>query len=87
MSAKCEVVCPNFEALPETTAGFAIEYPMTEDPNDHVSVFVAHLEHSIKNIDSEHTKSKLEVAKYVIDSQYSWENRKDEWKAFLSHFV
>ena len=87
MSAKCEVVCPNFEALPETTAGFAIEYPMTEDPNDHVSVFVAHLEHSIKNIDSEHTKSKLEVAKFVIDSQYSWENRKDEWKAFLSHFV
>lgn len=87
MSAKCEIVCPNFEALPETTAGFAVEYPMTEDMNDHLNVFVPHLEHSIKNINSEYTQSKLEIAKIVTDNHYSWDKRKEEWKSFLSSFL
>ena len=87
MSAGCEIVCPNFEALPETTAGFAVEYNWTEDMDDHLNLFVPHLEHSIKNINSEYTQAKVKFAKQYVDAQYSWEIREQEWRNFLSAFV
>lgn len=80
MSAGCDVVCPNFEALAETTSGFATEYQFNEDMQEHLNVFATHLEHSIVNINSEFTKSRLVAAKSVIDAQYDWETvRKNQW--------
>lgn len=80
MSAGCDVVCPNFEALAETTSGFATEYQFNEDMQEHLNVFATHLEHSIVNINSEFTKSRLVAAKSVIDAQYDWEAvRKNQW--------
>lgn len=87
MSAGCEIVCPNFEALPETTAGFAVEYQFNEDPQEHLNMFASALNHSIKNINSSATRGKLETAKVVIDAQYSWNVREQNWLAFFNSIV
>jgi UDP-glucose:(glucosyl)LPS alpha-1,2-glucosyltransferase len=83
MSAGCEIVCPNFEALPETTAGFATEYQYSENAQDHLNIFASALDHSIKNINSDQTRGKLQTAKVVIDAQYSWNVREQQWLAFF----
>lgn len=87
MSAGCEIVCPNYEALPETTAGFALEYQFTEDVQEHLNIFACALEHSIRTIDSEYTKAKLKTAKTIIDTQYGWEVRREHWQQFFNSLV
>ena len=87
MSAGCEVVCPNFEALAETTAGFASEYQYSEDQQAHLNMFATVLDHSIKNHYSEHTQSKIKTAKTVIDTQYSWGLRNQQWIHYFNSLV
>jgi UDP-glucose:(glucosyl)LPS alpha-1,2-glucosyltransferase len=83
MSAKCDVVCPNFEALPETTAGFATEYQYNEDAQMHLNAFASALDYSIKTLSLDFTQSKLTAAKQVIDTQYAWHVRKQQWIGFF----
>jgi len=87
MSAGCDVVCPNFEALPETTAGFATEYQYSENLQEHLNTFASALYYSISSINNEFVKGKLRAAKQVIDTQYSWHVRKQQWIHFFKGIV
>jgi glycosyltransferase involved in cell wall biosynthesis len=80
MSAGCEVVCPSFAALPETTAGFATMYPFTEDKSAHANVFVNELNATIINrLNGTHDNHRMDFAKTYIDNLYSWGLRTQEW--------
>ena len=84
MSAGCEIVCPNYYALPETTAGFATMYQFTEDNNEHANAFVNELNATISHrINGNHVPEKLEFAKQYIDQLYSWDLREQEWLRFI----
>jgi len=84
MSAGCQVVCPNFSALPETCAGFANMYGWDEDVNRHAHIFANVLFNSMKEHWSEGVQTKLKIQKMYFDNFYSWNNRKEQWRAFLS---
>jgi len=83
MSAGCEVVCPNFAALPETTGSFARMYNFHEDVNEHANIFVNQLYHSINQRLSDYMVAKLDFQKNWVDNFYSWDLRAAEWTAFL----
>lgn len=83
MSAGCEVVCPNFAALPETTGSFARMYNFHEDVNEHANIFVNQLYHSINQRISDYMVAKLDFQKNWVDNFYSWDLRAAEWTAFL----
>ena len=83
MSAGCEVVCPNFAALPETTGSFARMYNFHEDVNEHANIFVNQLYHSINQRLSDYMIAKLDFQKNWVDNFYSWDLRAAEWTAFL----
>jgi UDP-glucose:(glucosyl)LPS alpha-1,2-glucosyltransferase len=87
MSAGCQIVCPAYAALPETTAGFAYMYPWTTDLHVHANRFANVLKDAIdeqlemreNNLDS----PTLAMQKIYADSLYSWDNREKEWEALL----
>jgi UDP-glucose:(glucosyl)LPS alpha-1,2-glucosyltransferase len=83
MSAGCDVVCPNFEALPETTGGFATEYQYSENQQEHLNTFASALDWGINNIQHEYTQGRLQAAKQVTDNQYNWSARKAQWINFF----
>jgi glycosyltransferase involved in cell wall biosynthesis len=83
MSAECEVVCPNFAALPETTANFAAMYQYSEDITHHANVFANVLNNTIKNRFSDNTLRKLKFQKTYIDNFYNWDLRAAQWTGFL----
>jgi glycosyltransferase involved in cell wall biosynthesis len=86
MSAKNIVVCPNFAALPETCAGFAMMYPFHENPNAHAVQFASTLNNAIENIKNKNIDLDpyLSFQKQYFDYFYNWESRKDEWISLLS---
>ena len=83
MSAGCEVVCPNFGALPETTAGFARMYQFSEDMNFHANVFANQLFQAIQQRLDDNTKRKLAFQKNYVDNFYNWDLRAAEWTGLL----
>ena len=83
MSAECEVVCPNFAALPETTANFAAMYQYSEDITHHANVFANVLNSTIKNRFSDNTLRKLKFQKTYIDNFYNWDLRAAQWTGLL----
>jgi len=83
MSAGCEVVCPNFAALPETTGGFARMYQFHEDINQHANIFANQLYASILGIGDEMTQKKLMFQKNWVDNFYNWDLRAAEWTDLL----
>ena len=83
MSAECEVVCPNFAALPETTANFAAMYQYSEDITNHANVFANVLNNTITNRFSDNTLRKLKFQKTYIDNFYNWDLRAAQWTGFL----
>ena len=83
MSAECEVVCPNFAALPETTANFAAMYQYSEDITNHANVFANVLNNTITNRFSDNTIRKLKFQKTYIDNFYNWDLRAAQWTGFL----
>ena len=84
MSAGCEVVCPNYAALPETTANFATMYQWTEDIQHHANVFANMLNTAIKVRFNDNEIRKLNFQKTYIDNFYNWELRANQWTGLLT---
>jgi glycosyltransferase involved in cell wall biosynthesis len=84
MSAGCEVVCPNYAALPETTANFASMYQWTEDINHHANVFANVLNNTIKNRFEDNEIRKLNFQKNYVDNFYNWDLRANQWTGLLT---
>ena len=89
MSAKCVLLTPNFAALPETTAGFAIEYDWTEDLQVHVNLFYNELRSVIRQLlaDRNRWNVHLDKQKDYADGHYGWESRSKQWSGVLSQLV
>jgi glycosyltransferase involved in cell wall biosynthesis len=87
MSAGCTVICPNFAALPETTANFAAMYPFMEEHNPHANRFAGVLAEVINGYWDEGNQNKLRFQKIYTDNFYSWELRSRQWNSFLSSLV
>jgi glycosyltransferase involved in cell wall biosynthesis len=83
MSAACQVVCPNYAALPETTGNFATMYQWSEDVNFHANVFVNMLNAAIQNHFTDDMQRKMLFQKNWTDNFYNWELRSAEWTGFL----
>jgi len=83
MSAKCLIVCPDFCALPETTAGFAIMYRHHEDPNAHANQFIGVLYHTIEKFLEDQMSQRLEFQKAYADTFYTWDGRINDWNSLL----
>lgn len=84
MSAGCAVVCPNYGALPETTANLATIYPWNEDRNVHANYFANILDMIIENFWNDIMQNKLMFTKNYADNMYNWNIRKEEWNALLA---
>lgn len=83
MSAGCAVVCPNYGALPETTANLATIYPWNEDRNVHANYFANILDMIIENFWNDIMQNKLMFTKNYADNMYNWNIRKEEWNSLL----
>lgn len=83
MSAGCQVVCPNFAALPETTANFAMMYQWSEDIQFHANVFANMLNAAIESQFDENTERKLIYQKNYTDNFYNWDLRANQWTGLL----
>jgi UDP-glucose:(glucosyl)LPS alpha-1,2-glucosyltransferase len=83
MSAKCLTVAPNYGALPETLANFAMMYDFNENLNAHAQVFAYALETAINRLNSENTDNLLNFQKAYADSFYSWDSRIGQWETYL----
>ena len=83
MSAGCEVVCPNFAALPETTGNFARMYQFNEDMGEHANVFANHLFQAIIEHRDENLQKKLMFQKNWVDNFFNWDLRAAEWTDML----
>lgn len=86
MSAKNLVVCPNFAALPETCANFAMMYPFNENKNVHAVQFAHTLNNAIQTIINNQgsTYPYLDFQKQYYDYFYNWKKRKGEWIGLLN---
>jgi len=89
MSAGCEIVCPNYAALPETTGNFATMYQWNEDSQQHANVFVNQLYSSIQRIldKDANLNKKLVYQKNWVDNFYNWDLRAAEWENMLRQLV
>jgi len=87
MSAGCVIVCPDYAALPETTAGFAISYAMHEDANTHANIFVQVLAAAIDKLEHPEMQNRLRFQKAYADAFYSWETRIAQWNGLLGGLV
>jgi glycosyltransferase involved in cell wall biosynthesis len=85
MSAGALIVAPNYAALPETTAGFAMMYQWDENPQRHATVFFNQLNNAIVTWKTERAELRehLETQKSYADHLYSWRRRAAEWTSFL----
>ena len=83
MSAGCQIICPNFAALPETTANFATMYPFQEDKVEHANMFAHVLDQSIPMIHDEELIAKLKFQQSYTNAFYNWDLRKAEWEGLL----
>ena len=87
MSAGCLIVCPDFAALPETTAGFAMSYTMHQDPNVHANVFVQVLAAAIQKIDDPNIQNRLDFQKAYADGFYNWDTRVAQWDGLIRNVI
>ena len=83
MSAGCEVVCPNFAALPETTGNFARMYQFNEDMNVHANVFANQLYQAVVDSSNPNIQKKLMFQKNWTDNFFNWDLRAAEWTDML----
>ena len=88
MSAKNIVVCPNFAALPETSANFAMMYPFNENKNHHAVQFGHTLNNAIETIkNNPDINLYLNFQKQYFDYFYDWNRRKIEWQGMLENLL
>lgn len=88
MSAMNVIVCPNYAALPETTAGFADMYQWSEDPNTHANRFAGVLDTAIKEIiDNGPNNNRLNFQKTYADVMYNWDIRAKQWEGLLKSML
>ena len=85
MSAGCEVVCPNFAALPETTGNFARMYQFNEDTSVHANVFANQLYQAIVEHRDSNLQKKLMFQKNWVDNFFNWDLRAAEWTDMLQN--
>ena len=83
MAAGCEVVTTNLGALYETCAPFGTFVSFDRNLDNLEKKFKKTLVASIKNYWSEANQKKLRLQSETINTTYSWDIRKDEWKNFL----
>lgn len=85
MSGGALIVAPNYAALPETTAGFAMMYQWDEDIQRHAVVFFDQLNSAIASWKQERAAlaEHLVAQKSYADHMYSWQRRAVEWTNFL----
>ena len=92
LNAKNLVVCPNYAALPETTAEWAMMYQFDEDLNKHANVFTNSLFNAAYTIHA-NGQGQVDIAnlldsqKQYYDNFYSWETRKHEWEHLLHNIL
>ena len=81
------MVLPNYAALPETTADFAVMYDWTEDANDHANRFYSNLYSVISMLRRRrnHFDVHLGKQKDYADGHYGWETRSKQWTHFLNN--
>lgn len=93
LSAKNVVVCPNFGALPETCANFAMMYQWTESAQEHANRFATNLAQAIWAVKAMKDESApsgyghLNFQKQYIDGFYSWDLRQRQWTDYLSSLL
>jgi glycosyltransferase involved in cell wall biosynthesis len=83
MSAGCNVICPNFAALPETCANFGVMYNWTENNNKHANQFAGILSMVIKDYWQPFNQDRLRMQKAYFDTFYNWDMRSAQWQDFL----
>lgn len=87
MSARCNVLCPNFAALPETCSNFATMYGFNENYNKHANLFANILLLEIKEYWDENNQNKLKFQKMYFDNFYNWNIRGAQWNAFFKSLL
>jgi glycosyltransferase involved in cell wall biosynthesis len=84
MSAGCNVICPNFQVLPETCANFAVMYNWEEDNNKHANQFAGILKMVIEDYWAPFNQERLKFQKGYFDNFYNWDVRANQWQDFLT---
>lgn len=87
MSAEMLILCPNFGALPETTANFSWMYNNVDTKEDHAKVFAHLLNGVLDNYDNETIQQLLKMEKVYADTFYNWELRINQWTNFLKSML
>lgn len=83
MAAGCLIVCPDYEALPETLHGFGVCYRFTENKNKHYQRFTNVLHNAILQYKRGVFTKRLEAQASFANVNYSWDNRIKEWNQLL----
>lgn len=90
LAARCVVVCPNFAALPETCANWAMMYQWSENEKEHTERFRAQL---IKAIEAVNKAKKENHSSYLKDQAsyfnkfYDVNLRAEQWNIYLSELL
>lgn len=89
MSAMNTIVCPNYAALPETTANFANIYQWSEDANQHANKFYQVMDQTITDITKNGPdKYRLAFQKQYTDIVYNWDtNISRRWESLLTQLA
>lgn len=87
MSAEMMVMCPNYGALPETTANFAWMYNYVQNKEDHARIFAHLLNGVLDNYWNDTIQKLLQMQKVYADTFYNWNLRLGQWKSFLNSLV
>ena len=91
MSAGCNIVAPNYGALPETMANFGYTYQYSEDPQEHCHRFGAALTAVLDNLISTENRQWVigagMASKRFVDRHYDWSERARQWTILLESLM
>ena len=86
MAAGCQVVTSNLGALYETCSPFGRLVHFNQNLNIFEKLYEQELNNSIKHYWSAENQKKLVNQSQVINENYNWKNRSQEWIEFLKKF-